>query len=205
MHLRCLLMFTKIHVDCSHLCRILSSERRWTSGARMRRCGRRRGSRRRKRRGRPFTHKGAFHGKKAKFPIFFLINMKRHFLGQGFRDLRTLHRQRQWRVARGTATAADLAGPVAGPEPPGRGAWMTELPPERRPRAAPSQVRQFWNTASELTTIWACRSCPATAELVMNERHMQGWPQLLFWYCSPVGCYEVPGDTTAAEALLHGA
>lgn len=42
-------------------------------------------------------------------------------------------RERQWRVARGEATAADLAGPAV---PPGqelaRDTWMTELPPERR-------------------------------------------------------------------------
>ena len=51
-------------------------------------------------------------------------------------------KQRRWRIARGTATAEDLAGPAAGPGPPARGAWMTELPPERRPKAAPSQVSQ---------------------------------------------------------------
>lgn len=47
-------------------------------------------------------------------------------------------RERQWRVAKGQATAADLAGPVA-PQPVGvvRDTWMTELPPERRqPTAA---------------------------------------------------------------------
>ena len=49
-------------------------------------------------------------------------------------------KERQWRIARGTATREDLAGPAVGPEPLARGAWMTELPPERRPRAAPSQA-----------------------------------------------------------------
>lgn len=48
-------------------------------------------------------------------------------------------RERQWRVARGTATAEDLQGPIrSGPAE--RDTWMTELPEARRPNAQPSQV-----------------------------------------------------------------
>lgn len=47
-------------------------------------------------------------------------------------------RERQWRVARGQATAEDLAGPVKGPGPLERDTWMTDLPPERRADAGPS-------------------------------------------------------------------
>ncbi|BDA44900.1 probable DnaJ homolog subfamily C member 5 at C-terminar half [Coccomyxa sp. Obi] len=48
-------------------------------------------------------------------------------------------RERQWRVARGTATAEDLRGPIrTGPAE--RETWMTELPESRRPNAQPSQV-----------------------------------------------------------------
>lgn len=48
-------------------------------------------------------------------------------------------RERQWRVARGTATAEDLRGPIrTGPAE--RDTWMTELPESRRPNAQPSQV-----------------------------------------------------------------
>ena len=54
-------------------------------------------------------------------------------------------RERQWRVARGTATAEDLRGPIrAGPA--ARDAWMTELPDAARPSAVPTQtnvVRQL--------------------------------------------------------------
>lgn len=51
-------------------------------------------------------------------------------------------RQRQWRIARGEATAADLAGPVAAQfGGPSRDSWMTELPPERKAGSAmPSMV-----------------------------------------------------------------
>ena len=51
-------------------------------------------------------------------------------------------RARQWRVARGTATAEDLAGPSQEQfGEPAREAWMTELPPERSARGAmPSLV-----------------------------------------------------------------
>jgi len=45
---------------------------------------------------------------------------------------------RQWRVARGTATPADLAGPVS-VGPAARETWMTALPEARRP-SAPSQT-----------------------------------------------------------------
>ncbi|KAK9813685.1 hypothetical protein WJX73_003743 [Symbiochloris irregularis] len=51
-------------------------------------------------------------------------------------------RARQWRIVQGKATAEDLAGPVRPPEPAARGAWMTELPEERRPNAVPSQKAQ---------------------------------------------------------------
>lgn len=48
-------------------------------------------------------------------------------------------RERQWRVARGTATAEDMRGPIrAGPAQ--RDTWMTDLPEARRPNAQPSQV-----------------------------------------------------------------
>ena len=48
-------------------------------------------------------------------------------------------RERQWRVARGTATAEDLKGPIrVGPAQ--RDTWMTDLPEERRANPAPSQV-----------------------------------------------------------------
>eukprot|EP00887_Chlorella_sp_A99_P006302 scaffold3.g6302.t1 len=41
-------------------------------------------------------------------------------------------RERQWRVARGEATAEDLAGPAAALGAVARETWMTELPPERQ-------------------------------------------------------------------------
>ena len=48
-------------------------------------------------------------------------------------------RERQWRIARGTATAEDLRGPIrVGPAQ--RDTWMTDLPEARRAAAAPSQV-----------------------------------------------------------------
>lgn len=51
-------------------------------------------------------------------------------------------RERQWRIARGQATAEDLAGPAAVPgQPMTRETWMTDLPPEKRagvPGAMPS-------------------------------------------------------------------
>ncbi|KAL0031255.1 hypothetical protein WJX77_011655 [Trebouxia sp. C0004] len=55
-------------------------------------------------------------------------------------------RKRQWRVARGEATAEDLAGPVRrGPQP--RDSWMTDLPPERVPTTLAPQGTQ--NTFSQ--------------------------------------------------------
>ncbi|KAL0052999.1 hypothetical protein WJX82_011271 [Trebouxia sp. C0006] len=55
-------------------------------------------------------------------------------------------RKRQWRVARGEATAEDLAGPVRrGPQP--RDSWMTDLPPERVPTTLAPQGNQ--NTQGE--------------------------------------------------------
>lgn len=48
-------------------------------------------------------------------------------------------RERQWRVARGTATAEDLRGSVQR-GPAARDSWMTDLPEARRPNATPSQV-----------------------------------------------------------------
>ncbi|DBB10067.1 TPA: hypothetical protein ACH3X3_001657 [Trebouxia sp. C0006] len=55
-------------------------------------------------------------------------------------------RKRQWRVARGEATAEDLAGPVRrGPQP--RDSWMTDLPPERVPTTLAPQGNQ--NTFSQ--------------------------------------------------------
>ncbi|KAA6418637.1 MAG: hypothetical protein FRX49_11462 [Trebouxia sp. A1-2] len=54
--------------------------------------------------------------------------------------------KRQWRVARGEATAEDLAGPVRrGPQP--RDSWMTDLPPERVPTTLAPQGNQ--NTFSQ--------------------------------------------------------
>ncbi|KAK9908498.1 hypothetical protein WJX75_008702 [Coccomyxa subellipsoidea] len=48
-------------------------------------------------------------------------------------------RERQWRVARGTATAEDLQGPIrSGPAE--RDTWMTDLPEARRPNTQPLQV-----------------------------------------------------------------
>lgn len=48
-------------------------------------------------------------------------------------------RERQWRVARGTATEEDLKGPIqVGPAQ--RDTWMTELPEARRASAVPTQV-----------------------------------------------------------------
>ena len=60
--------------------------------------------------------------------------LRREFAAVAARE----ERERQWRIAKGQATAADLAGPVA-PQPVGvqRETWMTELPPEKRqPTAA---------------------------------------------------------------------
>ena len=54
-------------------------------------------------------------------------------------------RARQWRMVKGEATADDLAVGRAGGHvqmvgrAPTREAWMTELPPERRPDKQPSQ------------------------------------------------------------------
>ena len=48
-------------------------------------------------------------------------------------------RERQWRVARGTATAEDLRGPIqVGPAQ--RDTWMTVLPEAQRANAVPTQV-----------------------------------------------------------------
>ena len=48
-------------------------------------------------------------------------------------------RERQWRVARGTATPEDLRGPIRlGPA--AREAWMTDLPEAARPSAVPTQT-----------------------------------------------------------------
>ncbi|KFM26150.1 Protein CAJ1 [Auxenochlorella protothecoides] len=49
-------------------------------------------------------------------------------------------RQRAWRIARGEATPADLAGPAPGGAGPAREAWMTELPPERSASATVAAV-----------------------------------------------------------------
>lgn len=55
-------------------------------------------------------------------------------------------RERQWRIARGEATADDLAGPAAVPgQPVARETWMTELPPEKQagvPGAMPAVSRR---------------------------------------------------------------
>ncbi len=57
-------------------------------------------------------------------------------------------RARQWRVARGTATAEDLAGPVrVGPA--ARESWMTVLPEMRKPKAGPP---------SQTSVVRACRA-----------------------------------------------
>lgn len=57
-------------------------------------------------------------------------------------------RERQWRVARGTATAEDLRGPIrVGPAQ--RDTWMTDLPEARRPNVAPQQVNVVSQSASE--------------------------------------------------------
>ena len=54
-------------------------------------------------------------------------------------DAAQQERERQWRVARGTATPEDLRGPVRfGPA--AREAWMTELPEAARPSAVPTQT-----------------------------------------------------------------
>lgn len=56
-------------------------------------------------------------------------------------------RERQWRVARGTATAEDLCGPIrVGPAQ--RDTWMTDLPEARRPNVAPQQVNVVSQSAS---------------------------------------------------------
>lgn len=48
-------------------------------------------------------------------------------------------RERQWRVARGTATAEDLKGPIqVGPAQ--RDTWMTDIPEVRKASAVPTQV-----------------------------------------------------------------
>ena len=53
-------------------------------------------------------------------------------------------RERQWRVARGTATAEDLRGPIqVGPAQ--RDTWMTDLPDARRASAVPTQVNVVWS------------------------------------------------------------
>ncbi len=60
--------------------------------------------------------------------------LRREFAAVAARE----ERERQWRIAKGQATAADLAGPVVA-QPVGvqRETWMTELPPERsEPTAA---------------------------------------------------------------------
>ena len=56
-------------------------------------------------------------------------------------------RERQWRVARGTATAEDLRGPIrVGPAQ--RDTWMTDLPEACRPNVAPQQVNVVSQSAS---------------------------------------------------------
>ena len=61
-------------------------------------------------------------------------------------------RERQWRVARGTATAEDLRGPIrVGPAQ--RDTWMTDLPEARRPNVAPQQV----NVVSRLASVKAAK------------------------------------------------
>ncbi|KAL4855003.1 DnaJ subfamily C member 14 [Chlorella vulgaris] len=54
--------------------------------------------------------------------------LRREFVAQAA----VAERARQWRMARGEATAEDLAGPARGLEALERDTWMTELPPERR-------------------------------------------------------------------------
>lgn len=70
-------------------------------------------------------------------------------------------RARQWRVARGTATAEDLAGPIRS-EPEGRGAWMTELPEARRPARQPAQVNVTAFSASGVKPAVADRAWAET-------------------------------------------
>lgn len=58
-------------------------------------------------------------------------------------------RERQWRVARGTATQEDLRGPVhRGPAQ--RDTWMTDLPEAHRPNATPSQTSVVSCTCTSL-------------------------------------------------------
>lgn len=71
-------------------------------------------------------------------------------------------RERQWRIARGEATAADLAGPsteqFGGPS---RDAWMTELPPERQAGGGPvpSMVRGVPLRCAVLGWVWQVKHC----------------------------------------------
>lgn len=98
-------------------------------------------------------------------------------------------RERQWRIARGEATAADLAGPAP---PPGQAAaretWMTELPPERRAAAAAAMptVRRGAAVVARgctrgvlvdgLCLAWGSRK---QQSVVTNNSHLTGTP----WCC----------------------
>ena len=79
-------------------------------------------------------------------------------------------RERQWRVARGTATAEDLKGPIrVGPAQ--RDTWMTDLPEERRAAAAPSQVNVVSST-----------ECPGAGRI---PRTTHGWRLCLAAWLMP--------------------
>ena len=71
--------------------------------------------------------------------------------------------RRAWRIARGQATAEDLAAQsTAGTGPPVREAWMTDLPPERSAARVP--VRR-------LAFVWVCVLMRAgTQNAVQSER-----------------------------------
>jgi hypothetical protein len=75
---------------------------------------------------------------------------------------------RQWRVARGTATPADLAGPAsAGPA--AREAWMTALPEARRP-SAPSQTSVVRPGAGS----WGCARWRCRVTALLHARRPDG-------------------------------
>jgi hypothetical protein len=67
-------------------------------------------------------------------------------------------RERQWRIARGEATAADLVGPAAA-GPASRDTWMTELPPERRTDGPPVMPTVGALVGSAWQTGWQLHCC----------------------------------------------
>ena len=71
-------------------------------------------------------------------------------------------RERQWRVARGTATAEDLRGPIqVGPAQ--RDTWMTVLPEAQRANAVPTQVNVV--SSPTIPLLISCPECSTWMDL----------------------------------------